>query len=108
MLSSSNKTQSINIIKFCDDLNELSEFNMALSNNNSNELNQELADINDQNEIKNTETQCIFNVFFLIKHDNVNVAQNNSKNELVRNSIKQNINLNNSWYATIFYVNIIF
>jgi hypothetical protein len=102
-LSNTNKSNSINIIKFCDDFRELTE--LAFSDS-PNELNQDLADINNQDNNANIESNNSFNVIFLLKNENlcINLSQNSNKNDLVRNSIKQNINLKNSWYTTIFYV----
>jgi len=99
MLTNTNKTKSVNILKFCNNLSELVDFNLTYSPDNNHESN----DINNQEENQNSKSSNVINVLFLLKHDSINVCQRN-KNELVRDSIRQNINLKNCWYATVFYV----
>ena len=100
-LNNTNKSKTINLIHFCENVSDLAKFNLANKSEisyqiNANNLNL-IASDSDRNELN-------FNILFLIKREYINMASNNNASESIRYNIKQNVNLIDSWYATILYV----
>lgn len=106
MTSFRNTTDCINLVKFCDDLNDLSNLRSLVFGKDEDMSEQEI-ETNQIIQVKNdTKTSKPISDYLvlLIKHDSLSTNLSSSMQEAVRSEIKKNYFLSQIWNITIIYV----
>ena len=114
MLNYGNSVDGLSLIHFCENLSQLSSFELIFSTDNDieNESEQELIENMDPNSPSDSNldrstrvhNSILKYVVFMIKLEMINFTNYSNAQEMVKAELKKNLFLSKMWHVTVIYV----
>lgn len=109
MINFRNTTDGIGLIKFCFDLNDLTDFKISLNdesegeNENDSENMESTEAVFESDQMVSLNSLMLNYIVFMIKIDSISFSSQ-TPHESIRNALKKNYMLSNVWHISILYV----
>lgn len=107
MLASQALPDGIVLIRFCESINDIKEFefNFESASEEATECEKTKSDTKSCKRLTDSSSNY---VLFMIKTDSISSPVNTTPQDAIRSALKQNLSVQKIWHITILYVNLIF
>ena len=98
ILDCNNITDGVVLVKFCDNIEELKEFELFNFDNS------EVAESVRQKYQSKMKSSVVSHVLFMIKMDSISCSITTNPQDYIRSVLRSNTNVSKMWHVTVLYV----